>query len=393
MKFASMDISVFFKFIDGSKYIQEETTSSQMAKCVQFFTGDLDEIEGKRVAFIGVKENRTAGKNEGTENGPDVIREKFYSLFTFDEKIAMIDLGNIEAGNEISDTYYALNETCQYLLKKNILPVILGGSQDLTYANYMAYEHMEQTVNLVTIDYRLDFGRSDGETDSRNYLNRIILHKPNYLFNYSNVGHQRYLTEPELLDLMGNMYFDTWRLGEMQPQLARTEPIIRNADILSIDIGSVRQSEAPGCAWAGPNGFYGDQIAQMCRYAGMSDKLSSFGIYEYNPILDRDGQTAHLIAQMIWCMLEGMTHRKQDYPVGDYSEYMKYIVPLAEEGSEIVFYKSNKSDRWWMDVPYPTGQEVKYERHHLVPCTYEEYQQATNEEMPDRWWRTYQKLV
>ena len=125
----------------------------------------------------------------------------------------------------------------------------------------------------------------------------------------------------------------------------------------------------------------------------MSDKLTSFGVYEYNPAFDFQNQTAQLIAQMLWCFVEGYLMRKADYPVGDYSEYLKYIVNMASESHELVFYKSNKSDRWWMDVPYPAGQESKYERHHLVPCTYEEYQQATNDEMPDKWWKTYQKLV
>lgn len=310
-----------------------------------------------------------------------------------DDKVNMIDLGNIEAGNEISDTYYALNQICQVLLRKKIIPLIIGGSQDLTYASYLAYEHMEQTVNVVTIDHRLDFGKSDGEIDNKSYLNKIVLHKPNYLFNYSNIGHQRYLVDPDLLQLMSNMYFDAHRLGDMQPFLYRTEPIIRNADIFSLDISAIRQSEAPGSAYAGPNGFYGDEAAQLCRYAGMSDKLSSFGIYELNPEYDRDGQTMHLAAQLVWCFVEGVSQRKMDYPVGDYSEYIKFIVPLLNDGHELIFYKSDKSDRWWMDVPYPSGQENKYERHHLVPCTYEEYQQATNEEMPDRWWKTYQKLV
>ncbi|MFN0032856.1 MAG: formimidoylglutamase [Flavobacteriales bacterium] len=388
-----MDISVFFKPLAKDQFADEDSHPSALANHITFFTGDLQEIIGKRAAIIGVKEDRLGGKNTGCAQGPDAIRQKFYSLFMFDEKIDLIDLGNIESGNEISDTHYALNQTCQYLLRKNILPIIIGGTQDLTYANYQAYEHLEQTVNLVTIDYRLDFGRSDEEAHSKSYLNKIILHKPNYLFNYSNIGHQRYLTEPELVDLMTSMYFDTWRLGEMQPYLHRTEPILRNADIISIDVASIRQGEAPGCAYAGPNGFYGDQAAQLCRYAGMSDKLSSIGFYEYNPICDKNGQTAHLVAQMLWCLIEGMTHRKLDYPIGDYSEYYKYIVPITDQGSEIVFYKSNKSDRWWMDVPYPSGQELKYERHHLVPCTYEEYQLATNDEMPDRWWKTYQKLV
>ncbi len=389
-----MDISVFFKPFDDSSILKQEGETALLFNHIALFSGDLEELEGKKIALFGVMEERNGLENKGAAKGPDQIRKWLYGLTSFDKNPGIIDLGNIEAGNEIDDTYFAVNQTCQVLLKKGIIPVIIGGTQDLTYANYLAYEHMEQTVNLVTIDPRLDFGQSPEDLSNKGYLNKIVLHRPNFLFNYSNIGNQRYLTDPQLLELMNKMYFDTFRLGEMQSQhILRNEPIIRNADILSFDISSIRMSEAPGCAYAGPNGFFGHEAAQLCWYAGMSDKLTSFGVYEFNPTLDRDGQTAHLVAQMIWCFIDGVSSRKTDYPIGDHSEYMRYIVTLADDSHELVFYKSNKSDRWWMDVPYPAGQENKYERHHLVPCTYEEYQQATNDEMPDRWWKTYQKLV
>lgn len=387
-----MDISVFL----GPSAIwegQEALGAGQLGRCITFFQGEASELEGKKIAIIGVREERNAVNNAGTMSGPDEVRKYLFTLFKWDEAIDVIDLGNIEPGAAISDTYYALNQTCQFLLRRNIIPLIIGGSQDLTYANYLAYEQMEQTVNLVTIDQRLDFGVSSDDLSANGYLNKIVMHRPNYLFNYGNIGHQRYLVEPELLRLVDNMYFDAYRLGDMQPVPQKAEPIIRNADIVSFDISAVRMSEAPGTGNAGPNGFYGNEAAQLCRYAGMSDKLTSFGIYEFNPTFDRDGQTAHLIAQMMWCFIEGVSQRKMDYPIGDYSEYYKYIVPMTESDHEIVFYKSTKTDRWWMDVPYPAGKSRNYERHHLVPCTYEEYQQATNEEMPDRWWKTYQKLV
>jgi formiminoglutamase len=389
-----MDISVFFKPSSFKDYYQEELHTEQLIHHVHFFEGDMEELAGKRVAIIGVKEDRMGLKNQGAAQGPDMIRKYFYQLFKTDEPISVVDLGNIEPGNEVSDTHYALRKTCEVLLKKNIIPLILGGSQDLTYSNYLAYEHLEQTINLVTVDYRLDFGKNEFEVDSKGYLNKIVLHQPNYLFNYSNIGNQRYLVEPELMDLMSNMFFDHHRLGELQQNIMKAEPVLRNADMISFDVAAIRQSEAPGTAYAGPNGFFGNEAAQLCRFAGMSDKLTSFGLYEYNPTLDRDEQTAHLCAQLIWCFIEGVSLRKKDYPVGDYSDYLKYIVPLLNEGHELVFYKSHLSDRWWMDVPYPVGgTHAKYERHHMVPCTYEEYQQATNEEIPDRWWKTYQKLV
>lgn len=388
-----MDISVFLTQSKFKESLPENMHGQQLVHHVSFFTGEPEELEGKKIAIIGVCEDRAGLNNQGSLHGPDEFRKYFYQLFITDEPIGIIDLGNIEAGNQISDTYYALNQTCQVLLRKNIIPVIIGGSQDLTYANYLAYENMEQTVNLVTMDYKLDFGNSDNDITSKSYLNKIVLHKPNYLFNYANIGHQRYMVEPELLTLMTNMYFDVHRLGDVQSSLMKAEPALRNADILSIDIGCIRQGESPGCAYTSPNGFYGEEAAQLCWYAGMSDKLTSFGVYELNPTFDSDGQSAHLVAQLVWCFIDGVSQRKKDYPVGDYEEYMKFIVPLMQDGHELVFYKSPKTDRWWMDVPYPGGMENKYERHHLVPCTYDEYQQASHDEMPDRWWKTYQKLV
>ncbi|NNE54557.1 MAG: arginase, partial [Flavobacteriales bacterium] len=197
----------------------------------------------------------------------------------------------------------------------------------------------------------------------------------------------------EMLDLMAKMYFDTHRLGIINENVERAEPVVRNADLVSIDVASVRHSDAPGTAKTGPNGLYGEQLCQIARYIGMSDKMSAVGFFEYNPTLDRQEITAQLIAQSIWCLIEAVAHRKKDYPVGDKDDYLKYIVDIPDSKDSITFFKSPRSDRWWMDVPYPAGMRNKYHRHHLVPCTYEDYQRATNEDIPDLWWRTYQKLT
>jgi len=170
------------------------------------------------------------------------------------------------------------------------------------------------------------------------------------------------------------------------------EPVVRNADILSFDISAIRQSEAPGNKDASPNGFYGEQACQITRYAGMSDKLTSIGFYEINPELDINGQTAHSVAQMIWYFIDGYNHRKKEFPVGSRKTYLKYMVNIQDGKNEVVFYKSDKSERWWMDVPYPAHNKIKYERHLLVPCSYDDYKTACGNEVPNRWWQTFQKL-
>lgn len=238
----------------------------------------------------------------------------------------------------------------------------------------------------------MDIGDADGDLNSQTYLGKIILHQPNYLFNFSNIGYQSYFVDTKALDLMTKLFFDSYRLGQVRANIEEVEPIVRNADILSFDISAIRQPDAPANNNSSPNGFYGEEACQIARYAGFSDKLSSIGFYETNPSLDNRSQTTHLVAQMIWYFIDGFYSRKKDFPIGDKTDYTKYSVILQEQKHELVFYKSNKSERWWMEVPYPPNKRIKYERHHLVPCSYSDYQTACNEDMPDRWWQTFQKL-
>jgi hypothetical protein len=191
---------------------------------------------------------------------------------------------------------------------------------------------------------------------------------------------------------MEKLLFDVNRLGDFYGNVAVSEPIIRNANLLSFDISAIRSSDACGNGNAGPNGFYGEEACQICRYAGMSDKLTSIGFYEFNPAYDSNGQTAMLLAQMIWYFIDGFYHRKKDFPLQPKSQFLIYRASLKDNTHELVFVKSKKTDRWWMQVPYPVGNS-KNERYHLVPCRYEDYQIAVSGDMPDLWWRTYQKLI
>ncbi len=385
-------LEVFFQPVDAEVF-DGLAKESLGLKINAFDSQGFPDLEGARIAIIGVKEDRNSLKNGGCAKGPDFVRHQLYRLFDFDEEISVVDLGNISPGESTKDTYFAVKTVCAELIKAEIIPLIIGGSQDITHANYAAYEDLEQTINLVTVDSKLDIGDNDEDISSENFMSKIILHQPNYLFNYSNIGHQRYLQSPSILELMEKLHFETMRLGEVTGNIQDSEPLLRNADLVSFDISAIRWSDCPGSEKSGPNGLYGEEACQLARYAGISDKLTSVGFYEFNPASDIQGTSAELVAQMIWCFIDGVLQRKNDYPKGSKESYTKYIIDLNSSDHQIVFYKSDKSDRWWMDVPYPAGMKNRYERHHFVPCTYNDYLQASNEEMPDKWWKTYQKLV
>ncbi|MBA3705383.1 MAG: formimidoylglutamase [Bacteroidetes bacterium] len=384
--FAPIDIT---KFSDANQY-----TASSYGKIINVYIqgDDFPVLTNVHIAIIGVEEDRKAINNEGCGLSANYIREAFYKLYQGNYSAKIVDLGNIKKGNTIEDSYYAVTDVITQLLQKNIIPVIIGGGQDLTYCNYKAYQNLEQTINIVAIDSCFDIGDGEKELNSQSYLSKIILHKPNILFNFSNVGYQTYFVEQNSIELMNKLYFDAHRLGQVRADIESVEPIVRNADVVSFDVSSIRQGDAPGNGNASPNGFYGEEACQISRYAGLSDKLSSIGFYEANPVFDINKQTAQLVSQMVWYFIDGYYNRKQDYPIVDKSEYTKYRVSIKDHDHEIVFYKSNKSDRWWMDVPYPVNHKLKYERHQMVPCSYSDYKTACSDEMPDKWWQTYQKL-
>ena len=346
---------------------------------------DLSEIN---IAILGVKDGRGAVNNEGCGENLQPIREKLYELFPGNWQTQIADLGNIAQGDTLKDTYFAVKTTIEYLLKKKIIPIIIGGSQDVTYANYRGYDALEQTVNLVSVDSRFDLGTIDEELSSNSFLSKVIMEQPNNLFNYSNIGYQTFFNSQEEIELLDKLYFDAFRLGEVK-DVTLVEPILRDADLVSIDIGCVRQSEAPANNNASPNGFYGEDICAIARYAGISDKVTSFGAYEYNHRLDSNNQTASLIAQMIWYFIEGVNARAKDYPFVTKENYQKFTVLLSDD-DPINFYKSDKSGRWWMEINLITNN--KHKRHALIPCNYKDYEQALKRKMPNRWFKALQKL-
>ncbi|WP_428327788.1 formimidoylglutamase [Mucilaginibacter sp.] len=392
-----MSLSDFFSPIDLKNIVPSTGYyTSQLGSKIEHFSVDFPSMEDKTdIAIIGVQEDRNAINNSGCALGPDYVREKLYRLNEGNYNTKIVDLGNIRQGATVTDTYIALKTVAEELIKNDIIPVIIGGGQDLTYAQYMAYENLEQKVDLVIIDPRFDLDDDISpesiEATSESYLNKIFLHDPNFLFNYSNLGYQTYYASQDSLRVMDKLYFDVHRLGELSGNVAITEPVIRNASMISFDMGAIRSSDAMANANAGPNGFYGEEACQIARYAGFNDKLSSIGFYEFNPAYDNNGQTAMLLAQMIWYFIDGVYNRKKDFPLNPKSQYLIYKTSLKHDDHELVFVKSKKSDRWWMQVPYPTGGS-KNERFHLVPCRYDDYKTAVSGEMPDLWWRTYQKL-
>jgi len=356
------------------------------SKIVLHTEKDFPDLSKIKLAIIGVLENR-GDKSAINDVSLVDIRKELYSLFPGNWDASIADLGDLYPGSTKEDTYFALQKVVEFLIKENIIPIIIGGSQDLTYPLYRGYDKLEQMVNLVAIDSKFDFGKESETIFASSYLTNLILDEPNNLFNYSNIGYQTYFNSQEEIDLIEKLFFDAYRLGDISNNIVISEPVFRDADIVVVDLTSIKSSDSGNFVTFTPNGFSGKEICSLSRYSGISDKVSSFGIFNHN----NSKQEAILIAQIVWYFIEGYHYRSNEFPFGSKENYLKYIIPFENE--ELVFYKSNKTDRWWIEIPFISGHHNKLKRNTLLPCSYEEYLAACNQELPERWWKVQRKNV
>ena len=348
----------------------------------------LPDLDGVQLAIIGVKENRNDVNYIGSELNYNDLRTTLYSLFAGNWHTITADLGDIEPGESTEDSYYALRTSVELLVEKKIIPIIIGGSQDLTYANYRAYDNLQPMVNIVNVDTNFDLGDSSQPIKNNSYLGKIILEEPYNLFNYSTIGYQTYFNSQEEIDLMERLYFEAYRLGEISNNINRVEPVMRDAHIVTIDLKSVRAAEVGERLKFTPNGLDGKEICAITRYAGISNKVSSFGIYEYQ-YSPKDTLTAMLVAQMIWYFIEGVNCRVKDDDFLNSDNYLKYNVLIENE--ELIFFKSIKTGRWWVEIPFLANVNNKLKKHTLLPCAHEDYVAATEGKTPERWYKAYRK--
>lgn len=363
------------------------TLSNQtLGKKVVFHTQtDFPVLDNIAIAIFTVNEYRGNHKNN-SDFSFDNFRKNFYSLYPGNWNASIVDLGTIEAGASVEDTYFVVKSLVAELIKKGIIPIVVGGSQDVTYSMYRAYDTLDQMVNVVSVDNRFDFSKED-KVASDSYLSKIIVEEPNNLFNFSNIGYQTYFNSQEEIDLIEKLYFEAYRLGEVSNNLSIAEPVFRDADLVSVDMTSVQSSYSGNFKTFNPNGFTGKEICALSRYAGISDKVTSFGIFNFDP----NENEVVLTSQMLWYFIEGFCFRSNEYPFGTKENYIKYIVPIDDE--ELVFYKSNKTERWWIEIPFLTNVNNKLKRNTLLPCTHEDYLAACEQEIPERWWKAQRRNI
>ena len=391
-EFLTSPFDNLLKPVDDHLIVHNELMSSLiLGNRIKIHTSQngIPDLDSVKIVIIGIPENRNSVDYLGDELNLNEIRKSFYNLYPGNWSSNIADLGNLILGENVEQTYGRLISLLSILFEKGIIPLIVGGSHDLLYANYRSYDSFKSTVNLVNIDSNFDLGDSSKPINNLSYLGKIILDEPHNLFNYSNLGFQTYHNSQEEIDLMENLYFESYRLGEVSSNIRLAEPVMRDADIVSIDLKSVRASELSSRQKFSPNGFDGKEICALSRYAGISNKVTSFGIYEYKSS-NEDEITEMLISQIIWYFIEGVNCRVKDSDFQNEQDYNKFTVIVDEY--ELVFYQNKITSRWWIEI-IGEGSNNKLKQNTLLPCTHDDYEDAKNGVIPERWFKAIKKNV
>lgn len=356
----------------------EDYQDSQIGSLIDIYETTFPDIDAADVVIVGAGEERGEGISSALNPAPDIIRQQFYKLFHWHQDIKLADLGNLQQGDTLADSYAALSTVVKELTEAGKRVIIIGGSHDLTYAQYQAYARQEKIIEATVIDALIDLS-ADSQIKSQNFLMEMLTEQPNFIRHYNHIGFQSYDVHPLMLETLDKLRFDCYRLGKVRENMEEMEPVIRHSEMLSFDINAIRHSDAPSNKLS-PNGFHGDEACLLSRYAGMASRLSSIGIYGYHPSKDEDEITARQVAQFLWYFIDGFAVYKKESPMADKDNFLHYHTSFS--GMEATFIKSKKTGRWWMQMP-----DRQY-----IPCSYADYLTASHDQIPERWLRAQERF-
>ena len=352
-------------------------TDGQLANHITIYENELPDITHADIILVGVNETRGSGIFDNAANTANAIRKQLYQLHYWHTDVIIADIGNIKTGATLTDSYAAVKTVLAELLRMNKTVVILGGSHDITLAQYFAYKELQQVVEATCIDATINL-KGENPLRSENFLLEMLTGEPNLIKHYNHIGFQSYFVHPRMLETMDKLRFDCYRVGAARENLEEMEPVIRNTHLLSFDISAIKHSDSPASSES-PNGFTGEEACVLARFAGMSNKVNSFGIYGYLPQQDEKELSAKQISQMLWYFIDGKSRSKQEAAIEDRIYFNEYHTSFTEVVS--VFLQSKKTGRWWMQLPNKK----------FIPCSYKDYINASQNEIPERWLRAQER--
>jgi formiminoglutamase len=349
----------------------------QVGKAIKIYEDEFPDLDEVDIVLVGCGEQRGSALLH-TSGAANAIRDEFYNLYYWHHDIRLADIGNITIGKSVNDTYAALKIVIHEMILAGKTVIILGGSHDLTLAQYNAFADEKRQIDAVGIDSVIDIN-IDSPFRSDNFLMELLTAEPNYMRHYNHIGFQSYFVHPRMLETMDKLRFDCYRVGKVKEHIEEMEPVIRNCHLLSFDISVMAHAFAPANITT-PNGLNGEEVCTLMQYAGMSPNMRTIGIYGYRPEKDVENLTARQISHMLWYLMDGRSRGNREAMMDERDSFNEFHTAFAEV--ETIFLQSKKTGRWWMQLPDKQ----------FIACSHKDYLMASSNEIPERWLRAQERI-
>lgn len=374
-----MDFSLYFDEpqIAGQRFPfveKAEALQNNVQWASRGLTGALSDIPVMLVGF-----------QEGEQSVADAIRVELYALANVVVKI--LDVGNLKLFTNLEGRKYALEELLQWAAVNQITPLFLNVPSELEYT--IAKFYFDGKVShYVALDSTFPFRFEEHEFVHNRCLEKLLAQEGNPLgYHYVQLGHQDYLTSVETQQQLSEKVGELVRLGAVRQRLQEMEPYFRHADILSVDANVLKYSECPAQQEIMPNGLYGQEFCQLLHYGGHSINLKSVMLRGLQ-FGECDRLSARQLAQSIWLLMQAFGARIWETPTIHDPLFKRFTVTIENSPHSLHFYKSDRTNRWWFEFPANNKEHPST----FIACTYNDYLQASENQIPERWLQWFERL-
>ncbi|WP_026679039.1 formimidoylglutamase [Fictibacillus gelatini] len=266
---------------------------------------------GTSFGIIGFKSDEGVRRNKGrvgASSAPDEIRKGMASLPYLSPDINLYDFGNVTCEDgELENAQKELGEAVSKLLGLNIFPIIIGGGHEVAYGHFLGVKgHVagQESIGIINIDAHFDMRPYDEMTSSGTMFRQILDHHKNCSYLVAGIqksGNTKYLFDTAKAYGCEYILEENIHSGNMGEVMDRIHRFIEKNDHIMLTLCSdcIGASFAPGVSAPSPFGMDPKVVKQLIKHIVSQNKVISFDIAEINPLLDVDGRTVKLAAQML----------------------------------------------------------------------------------------------
>jgi len=321
------------------------------------------------IALIFCSDERGAGRSS-KYNDFEKTRMELYALSKQDWNVPVSDLGDFISGKTVQDTHFALQEILSYCFKLEAIPVVIGGSNSLAHALFMASRQVVEDLQYVQVSHILHLKNQGEQINDKNFLAKIFEVENQPLSDYCHLGLQIHANNEEVIQLMKEVDFEVVRLAQMVNSPEDMEPYFRHADMVTFNCDAVESFADSFSLHPQVNGLNRREICTFTKEAGLSERLKTVGIFNFD-FQSKNRLNHQLLAQMIWYLIDGINIRKSHPTKKNLETFW-----VMHEGRELAFLRDTFTNLWY----FGNSEELS----ECVPCAKQDYENAKEGKLSKR---------